>query len=125
MRIDSAGAITMPAVYSDTVGGTNRDLYIDNTGLIGYVSSSLRYKTNIQDLEDTQRLYGLRPVSFDWKKDGIASWGLIAEEAEKVMPEIVSYNNEGQVESVEYTRLIAPMLKEIQNLKNEIKTLKK
>lgn len=125
MRIDNAGAITMLAVYSDTVGGTNRDLYIDNTGLIGYVSSSIRYKDNVMDLTDTERLYDLRPVSFTWKKDGIKSWGLIAEEADKVMPEIVSYNADGVVESVEYTRLIAPMLAEIQNLKKEVEKLKK
>lgn len=124
MTIKNDGAILMPAVYSDTITSNVRDLQIDDSGQLGYVSSSIRYKENISDLVGSERLYDLRPVDFTYKKDGTKSWGLIAEEAEEVMPEIVSYNEDGLVETVEYSRLIAPMLAEIQNLKKEVERLK-
>ncbi len=128
LKIDSDASITFPYVYSDIVGGTNRDLYIDNTGLIGYVSSSIRYKENIKDIGNgSEKLYDLRPVSFNYKGDNSSSlqYGLIAEEVEEVMPEIVSYDEEGNPETVSYSKLISPMLNEIQQLKEENEELKK
>ncbi len=125
LTIGNDGSLTCKPTYSDTVGGTNRDLYIDDTGLIGYVSSSRRYKENIEDLGDfTDKLYDLRPVSFTWKKDKMKGYGLIAEEVDEVLPDIVSYDNEGKPETVEYSRLIPMLLNEIQNLKAENETLK-
>jgi hypothetical protein len=145
------GDVLMPGTYSDTVGGTNRDLYIDDTGKIGYVSSSAKYKKNIRDLENTERVHNLRPVMFDRidnsAKDEV---GLIAEEVEDVIPEIVSYRRipiwgkkksdvgdindvedyiigwktTDEVETVRYSQLIVPLLKEVQKLRQEIEQLK-
>lgn len=103
LSIDSAGEVgigtefplsTLDAVgvYSDTVGGTNRDLFIDNTGTIGYVSSSERYKSNITNLSDSDWIYDLRPVSFVRDEDGVFDIGLIAEEVHEVNPDLVSYD---------------------------------
>jgi len=128
MTITSDGEIIMPAVYGDTVGGTNRDLYIDNTGKLGYVSSSIRYKENIVDFQDASWLYDLRPVTFDYK-DGSADhkMGLIAEEVEAVNQEIVSYSiledGSKQVETVSYSKLVTPLLVELQNLNDRIAEL--
>jgi hypothetical protein len=112
--------------YEGTVGGTNRDLYADNNGKIGYVASSARYKDNITEMEEVDWLYRLRPVNFTYKSDEIKKqqYGLIAEEVEKVNPDFVSYNKDGLVETVSYSQLIAPMLKAIQEQKNTIESLK-
>jgi hypothetical protein len=85
--------VLMPYVYSDTVGGTNRDLYIDNTGKLGYVSSSRDIKDNIRDATNTDWIYNLRVVDFDYKDAslGVNQTGLIAEEVELIEPRIVSY----------------------------------
>lgn len=119
--------------YVGTVGGTNRDLYVDNTGKIGYVASSARYKENIVAMENTDWIFKLRPVNYTYKNDvsNQKQYGLIAEEVEKVNPALISYNEAGEVETVNYSKLIAPLLKVIQeqhqiieNQKNEIELQK-
>ena len=129
---DGSGAsILALQMYDETVGGTNRDLFIDNTGKVGYVSSSLRYKENIEDMTQADWLYDLRPVFYDYKDNnsGIHQMGLIAEEVELINPNIVSYNyieenDTKQVETVSYSKLIVPMLVELQNLKEENELMK-
>ena len=119
----SAQIVALPT-YSAIVGATNRDLYVDNTGLIGYVSSSLQYKTNIRDLTKTDWLHDLRPVLFDWK-DGSRKddWGLVAEEVELVQPALVSYAKNGQPETVSYSKLVVPLLAEVQRLRAALTAL--
>ena len=114
----------MLPVYSDAVGGTNRDLYIDNTGQIGYVSSSIRHKKNISNISTVDWLYELRPVEFDYRVDDVHAWGLIAEEVAEIQKMLVSYDDDtNQPETVEYSRLIVPLLKAVQDLKARIDTL--
>lgn len=120
IALQTDGTILALPSYSATVGGTNRDLFIDNTGKLGYVASSRRYKENIEDMGTrSSSIYDLRPVIFDYKNSdwGIDQYGLIAEEVEEIMPEIVSYNEDGDPETVSYDKLITPMLNEIQNLR--------
>jgi len=126
-KFDPAGTVTFTnGTYASTVGATNRDLYIDSTGKIGYVSSSKRYKDNIKDLLDISWIYKLRPVSFTYKndKDKNSEYGLIAEEVEHVNKKLVSYNEQGTPETVSYSKLIAPLLKAVQDQKSEIEQLK-
>lgn len=116
------GTINSTGTYSATVGVTNRDLYIDNTGKIGYVSSSARYKQNIEDLTNPDWLYNLSPVTYTYKNDGTQTmqYGLIAEQVEDINPLLVSYNADGSVETVSYSKLLAPMLSAIKNQKVQI-----
>lgn len=58
-------------------------------------------------------------VTFDWKHNNQSDIGLIAEEVEKVIPEAVIYNNEGQVEGLKPLTLIAVLVRAIQELKSE------
>lgn len=121
------GTITAPLVYSTAVGATYTDLYIDSTGKIGYLSSSERYKKGITEMEDVSWLFKLRPVNYSYKTDGAnkKEYGLIAEEVEKVNPSFVKYNQDGSVETVNYSSLITPMLKAIQDQQKLIDDLKK
>lgn len=121
-------SIVAPTVYSDTVGVTNRDLYIDNTGKLGYVSSSERYKTNIVDLTSTEWIYQLRPVQYNYKtnpNDHI-DVGLIAEDvapiAQQFYADLVSYSSADptQVETVNYSKLVVPLLQQVQQLHTQI-----
>ncbi len=95
---------------------------IDSADQLGTVSSSLRYKENIEDLnEDSSIIYQLRPVKFNYKKHPeVPAWGLIAEEVDKVFPQLVVYNNEGLPETVKYHELSILLLNEIKNLKDRI-----
>lgn len=125
-NVIQSGGITAIAIYSDTVGATNRDLYVDDTGIIGYISSSIRYKTNIVNMTDAKWLYNLQPVIFD-RKDGssFGEWGLIAEDVAKIASKFVSYDEEGKPETVSYGSLINPVIVEMKNLNNRMNILNK
>jgi hypothetical protein len=99
-------AVKFPDVYNTSIGG-GRDVYISNLGILGYQSSSRRYKENIQTLNNCEWFYNLRPVSFNYKTDSLKSnqYGLIAEEVEQVNDKLVFYNQKGEVESVHYDQL--------------------
>jgi hypothetical protein len=95
---------------SATSGGL--PVYVTSTGQLGFNSSSERYKTDITSLgSNTERLAQLRPVSFHVKTDpnGKVQYGLIAEEVDKVYPELVIRDAEGSIQGVRYDEL-APML---------------
>jgi hypothetical protein len=88
--------------------------------------SSRRYKEDIKPLDKTsEALFSLKPVSYRLKKEfdptQPLAFGLIAEEVEKVNPDLVSRNNKGQVESVRYEMVNAMMLNEFlkEHRKNE------
>jgi hypothetical protein len=117
--------ITAVATYSSTVGATNRDLYVDNAGVIGYVSSTRESKDSIREMSSTDWLYRLKPVEFYYKKDSSKGnqWGLIAEEADSVRPEMVYKDSDGKVEGFDYGKLVPALLNEIQRLNERLKIL--
>jgi len=93
---------------------------IDSNGQLGTVSSSRRYKEDIQNMGDaSDGLMQLRPVTFRYTKafdDGSkpVQYGLIAEEVADVYPDLVARSAEGQVESVRYQLLDPMLLNELQ-----------
>ena len=129
-KVRGDGVVTAPTVYSTTVGATNRDLYIDNTGLIGYVSSIRASKTNITPLTDTAWLDALTPVAFNYRKKDESGaytdeantpleYGLIAEEVEGVNTELVFYDETEDglaLRGVSYNKLMIPLLQRVQAL---------
>jgi hypothetical protein len=132
-----SSTITAATVYATTVGATNRDLYIDNTGLIGYVSSIRASKTNITPLTDTSWLDALTPVAFNYRKkdeDGAYTdeantpleYGLIAEDVEGINPELVFYDETKDglaLRGVSYNKLMVPLLQRIQTLTARVAAL--
>jgi hypothetical protein len=135
LQVNSDGTVYMPGVYGATVGGTNRDLYIDDTGKLGYLTSIRKSKTNISPIEDTSWLMNLEPVSFNRRVQASGGlytdqahknteFGLIADDAVQVRPEICFNDDFGNLAGIHYEQLIAPMLKEIQKLRAEVEALK-
>lgn len=130
-------SITALPTYSVTVGATNRDLFIDNTGLIGYVSSFRASKKNIAPLGSASWIHQLNPVKFNYRiKDSTGKYtdstykeleyGLIAEEVEPINKEMVFYDVDStgkHLRGVHYSKLIIPLLKEIQDQKKTITDL--
>lgn len=119
------GTVTAADLYTTTVGVTNRDLYVDNTGVIGYVSSSIRYKENVNNLDNIDWLYNLRPVNYEYKSDATNTpqYGLIAEEVDKVNQLLVSYDSNGLPETVNYSKLITPLLKAVQTQRSDLNSI--
>lgn len=99
---------------------------VDSVGQLGTVSSSLRFKEQIESLGNSERIYDLRPVSFKYKSQSSdrPQFGLIAEEVNDVIPEIVVRDREGEIETIQYQTLPIFLLAEIQKLRKEIDELK-
>jgi hypothetical protein len=119
-------------VVPTTVGGpTNKYfLIIDGTGKISKFevnTSSRKYKESISDIENIDWLYNLRPVNFNFRNDPSRhkEYGLIAEEVVNVNQSLVGYNEKGEVESVSYNSLIAPLIKSAQDQEQTIENLSK
>jgi hypothetical protein len=113
VRIGTAGTQTkvfIAGVESNKV--TGNAVYVTASGALGVLASSERYKNAIETMgSDTEKLMRLRPVSFHLKTDpnGAVQYGLIAEEVDKIYPELVIRDEAGQIQGVRYDEL-APML---------------
>jgi hypothetical protein len=103
---------------------------VDANGQIGTSRSSIRYKEDVHTMGDASNpLMNLRPVTFRYKEaesDGSKpiQYGLIAEEVEKVMPDLVIYNAQGTPESVAYETLPSLLLNEYQKQGRELAAAK-
>ena len=88
--------------------------------------SSLRYKEDVEDLEDqTKNLYLVKPKRFKWKKSKRKDIGLIAEEIEKVYPEVVRYDEEGRPDGIRYQLLTSILVSITKKQKEELENLHK
>ena len=100
------------------------DLYV--TGSI-YNSSDLKLKNDIKtiNLDKTKELFNLNPVTFSFKSDlqKKIHFGFIAQEIEKIYPELVGNNNLGY-KSVNYTEMIPLLLAKMKIMQDEIDELK-
>ena len=107
-------------VYGDANDPADFDIYAQTVdGSMGYgQASSVRWKTNIKNIDDPiHKLSQLRGVYFNWKKEfgGQHALGFIAEEVGKVLPEIVSYEENGiDAKGIAYG-MMSPLLVEATN----------
>lgn len=85
---------------------------IDSNGQLGTISSSARYKSEIENIGAASSiLFDLRPVTFRYREHGAGAplqYGLIAEEVAEVAPDLVVFQD-GVPETVMY-QYLAPML---------------
>ena len=106
------------------MAGTNDAVTVNANGRLGYAQnvaftspSSRRYKHDVKPMGNTSEvLFSLKPVTFRYNQDLDRTegqrWGLIAEEVEKLNPDLISRNRQGQVEFVRYEAINAMMLNE-------------
>lgn len=107
---------------------TGAAVYVTSSGQLGVLASSERYKTAVVPMgAKTDKLGQLRPVSFRLKTDpkGTVQYGLIAEEVNKVYPELVIRDDAGNIQGVRYEELAPMLLNEVQKQAAEIRDLRK
>ena len=123
----NVGIGTNPA-YKLEVNGT-----VYATGKAGALSDK-RHKNTVQDLDyGLSEILQLRPVSFVWNDEKITDdgmegvqLGLIAQEVEKILPEVVlTQEDEAQTKAIKYSALIPPMIEAIKELSAQNKALQK
>jgi len=100
-------------------------VYVSASGQLALMQSSIRYKQNVVDMEDTSFIYNLRPVNFEYKTiPGVKQFGLIAEETKDICNDLVRYNKDGDVDGLHEHKLQFMMLNEMKKLKQENDVLK-
>ena len=99
-----------------------------------YSASDVRLKTDVTTLKDSLRIIELlNPVSYKWNslakelnplKNDNTDYGLIAQELECVMPELVHPIYDGEYKSIDYVKIIPLLIGAIKELQLEINELK-
>jgi trimeric autotransporter adhesin len=92
-------------------------VYIDSFGHLSTTASSRRFKNEIKPMDKTsEAIFALKPVTFRYKKEfdpeGTTRFGLVAEDVEKVNPDLVARDGEGKVYTVRYEQVNAMLLNE-------------
>ncbi len=122
MRIAASGQIRLPSQPSFTTGSA-ANMYIDGAGWLYYSTSSRKYKKNIDyDGVDANKLYDLKPVSYEGISEvdeGKEFIGFIAEDVAEVEPRLVVFDEEGLPLSLQYGQFTSLTVKAIQELKQE------
>jgi len=106
--------------------GGSQAVYVNASGKLGAIVSSRRFKDEIKPMEQaSEAIYRLKPVSFRYKAEieptRPLGFGLIAEDVEKVHPDLVACDKEGKPYSVRYDQVNAMLLNEFlkEHRKNE------
>ena len=88
---------------------------------ISTCSSSARYKRNIASFDSGLNIVRrLQPVTFNWRADNTADFGLVAEDVAKIEPLLASYNEKGEVEGVKYDRVGVVLLNAVKQQQAQI-----
>jgi hypothetical protein len=90
---------------------------INSSNQLGTTTSSKRFKQEIKPMNDaSEAILALKPVTFRYKKEldpkRLAQFGLVAEDVEKVNPDLVVRDKEGKPYTVRYDAVNAMLLNE-------------
>jgi hypothetical protein len=119
IRIGTVGTQTdtfIAGIHGVTVASAV-GVVIGVNGHLGTVTSSARFKEAIKPMDKaSEAILSLEPVTFRYKKeldpDGIPQFGLVAEQVEKVNPDLVARDADGKVNTVRYEAVNAMLLNE-------------
>ena len=121
------GQLRNPEAYNRSITTTpRRNVYSDSVGRIGHLSSSMRFKQNIQDADVApEKVLGLRVVDFEYKEspDHVET-GLIAEEVEETGLEFLIFREpDGSVQGVHYEKVGLAVLSLAKKQKEQVESL--
>ena len=120
--INTSDTIVSRDINGDFTAGTINCSYLNASFDINS-NSDVNLKTNIKTVENAvETVNQLRGVSFDWKETGKSSYGVIAQELENVLPELVKT---GENKSVNYSGIISVLIEAVKELSAEVEELKK
>ena len=103
-------------IFNQTSSG-GAGVFVNSAGKLGTGTSSRRFKDDIKPMYQTsEALFALKPVTFHYKKEidpaRTSQFGLVAEEVEKVNPDLIVRDKEGKPYSVRYDQVNAMLLNE-------------
>ncbi len=110
--------------------GSGVGVIVGTNGQLGTVLSSARFKEEIKPMDkSSEAILALKPVTFRYKKeldpDKVPQFGLVAEEVEKVNPDLVARDEDGKVNTVRYEAVNAMLLNEFLKEHRKVQDLEK
>jgi hypothetical protein len=120
---------TFIAGISGTTVPDGVGVIVGANGRLGTVVSSARFKDEIKPMDKaSEAILALKPVSFRYKQEldpgGIPQFGLVAEEVERVNPDLVARDEQGKPFSVRYEAVNAMLLNEFLKEHHQVQYLK-
>src|SRR6266567_5175546 len=118
IRIGAQGTQTKTFMAGISGAGvTGVAVKVNAAGQLGTAPSSERFKDAIKPMDKaSEAILGLKPVTFHYKKEldpeGIPQFGLVAEDVEKVNPDLVAHDSDGKPYTVRYEAVNAMLLNE-------------
>ena len=104
--------------------GTGLTVYGDIDTSVVNSSSDINLKKDIEVISNANDiLEQISGVSFNWKESNKPSVGVIAQEVEKVLPELISENSSTGTKSVNYNGLIGVLIEAVKDLSQRVKEL--
>jgi hypothetical protein len=130
IRIGHAGTQTstfIAGISGATVTGTA--VVVNSSGQLGVAPSSERFKEEIKPMDKaSEAILALKPVTFRYKREidpnAVPQFGLVAEEVDKVDPDLVMRDAEGEVNTVRYDAVNAMLLNEFLKEHRKVEGLK-
>jgi hypothetical protein len=109
---------------------TGPSVVVNSFGRLGLVASSQRFKDDIKPMDKaSEAILALKPVTFHYKKavdpDGIPQFGLVAEQVEKVNPDLIARDADGKPYTVRYEAVNAMLLNEFLKEHRKVEQLTK
>ena len=131
VRIGTQG--TQKSTFIAGIAGTTvtgAPVLVTTAGKLGIMSSSARFKEQIKPMDkSSEAVLALKPVTFRYKEEldpeKIPQFGLIAEEVEKVNPDLIVRDEEGKVTTVRYEAVNAMLLNEFLKEHHKVEELEK
>lgn len=141
IEVDDTGVVRFAEFQGNVLIGTATDdaqnkLQVDGgimaTGdVTAYASSDERLKTNLEPIDNAlEKVDSLTGYTFNWNERASGKdleareAGIIAQDVEKVLPEVVATRNDGYM-AVKYEKLVPLLIEAIKDLKAEIEELKR
>ena len=105
-------------------------VFVNANGKLGTTTSSRRFKDDIRPMDQaSEAILAFEPVTFHYKKEidpaGRSHFGLVAEDVEKVNPDLVVRDKEGKPYTVRYDQVNAMLLNEFLKEHRTVLELKK
>jgi hypothetical protein len=124
----SENALTVMNNGNVGIGTADPEVELDVNGKVKAAaflySSDASLKENIQAIPGAlEKILNLDGIKFNWKEGGESSIGLIAQDVEKVFPELVTTDSLG-LKSLQYGNLVAPLIEAIKEQQKQIEELK-
>jgi hypothetical protein len=117
IRLGTSQTNTFVAGIFGATAASGVEVFVNNSGQLGTLTSSEQFKQNIRSMGDASDvLLALRPVAFQYKREidpqSLPQFGLIAEEVDKVDPDLVARDDKNRIYTVRYQAVSAMLLNE-------------